>query len=73
MRKYFITLIAIILTCTAACGQAGTAETGWVTSPADSLLAERVLTDLALHAGEPVSRTWPARWMRRPVKSFAST
>ena len=54
MRKYFITLIAIILTCTAACGQAGTAETGWVTSPADSLLAERVLTDLALHAGEPV-------------------
>lgn len=40
-----------------ACGQArqaGQAGPGWVTSPADSLLAERVLAELAPHAGDPV-------------------
>ncbi len=37
-----------------ACGQARPAGPGWVTSPADSLLAERVLAELAPHAGEPV-------------------
>ena len=40
-----------------ACGQArqaGQAGPGWVTSPADSLLAERVLAELAPYAGEPV-------------------
>ena len=37
-----------------ACGQARPAGPGWVTSPADSLLAERVLAELVPHAGEPV-------------------
>ena len=57
MRKYFITLMALLLACTVSCGQAKDsrpAEPGWVTSPADSLLAERILTELAQNAGEPV-------------------
>lgn len=46
-----------------ACGQnrqaglaakAGPEVPFWVTGPADSLLAERILTDLAPHAGEPI-------------------
>ena len=35
-----------------ACGQVRREVPGWVTTPADSLLAERVLAELALHAGE---------------------
>lgn len=37
-----------------ACGQVRREVPGWVTTPADSLLAERVLAELAPHAGEPV-------------------
>ena len=37
-----------------ACGQVRREVPGWVTTPADSLLAERVLAELALHAGESV-------------------
>ena len=57
MRKYFITLMALLLACTVSCGQAKDsrpAEPDWVTSPADSLLAERILAELAQHAGESV-------------------
>lgn len=35
-------------------GQAGPEVPFWVTGPADSLLAERILADLAPHAAEPV-------------------
>ena len=57
MRKYFITLMAFLLACMVSCGQVKDSQPagpGWVTSPADSLLAERVLAELAPYAGEPV-------------------
>jgi len=52
-----ILLTVMALTVSAsACGQgaAPPAVRGWVTTPADSLLAEAVLADLASHAGDPV-------------------
>lgn len=52
MRRW-LTLVLMMMPLL-ACGQVRREVPGWVTTPADSLLAERVLAELALHAGESV-------------------
>ncbi|MBR4227988.1 MAG: DUF1460 domain-containing protein [Bacteroidales bacterium] len=52
MRRWLMLLLLSVPML--ACGQARPEAPGWVTTPADSLLAERVLAELAPYAGEPV-------------------
>lgn len=63
-RMFLILTAATLLVSVSACGQgtSGAAKAApeaasrfWVTTPADSLLAETVLSDLAGHAGETVA------------------
>lgn len=50
MRRWLMLLLLSVPML--ACGQARPEAPGWVTTPADSLLAERVLAELAPYAGE---------------------
>lgn len=52
MRRW-LTLVLMMMPLL-ACGQVRREVPGWVTTPADSVLAERILAELALHAGESV-------------------
>ena len=52
MRRWLMLLLLSVPML--ACGQARPEAPGWVTTPADSLLAERVLAELAPYVREPV-------------------